>query len=174
MSAPTSATRSSFESLCSAKNAFASNNMQDGFGHFNLASPQDKNKVYEQIWINRGRPPVELEFGKNSFNNCNGRYTCLQEKAYAIDGVISQRTQDSSMISMNGTRTPRDMAPIYGYRNGQYVQTGEYDLNAGERLGECFKEVCPLDPNDPEYAAKCTTVSVGSAVMTVFFILSFI
>lgn len=79
----------SYRSLGWASDRFKEGNRTRGFEHFHQAFRPHQNKVYEQIWIDRGRPQGNAKYVRQTFHDTDGLSSTMQEKAAAIDRFLS-------------------------------------------------------------------------------------
>jgi hypothetical protein len=99
----------SFQCLGSASDSFKNGNQEQGFENFKNVFPLHQNKIYEQIWLDRGRPQNNSEYGRQAFNDTDGLYSTMEEKAAAIDrylesvGVTRTSASDQSVKMIQGS-----------------------------------------------------------------------
>jgi hypothetical protein len=59
-----------------------------GYDHFFKTPSEVRNKVYEQLWVNKNKPMGDHRYGEFAFFNMHGRRSTYLEKAEAIDKFI--------------------------------------------------------------------------------------
>lgn len=80
---------SEFAFLSFSSAEFRENNETKAYVAFSAAPDYQKNKVYEQIWVDKGTPAGDPQYGQHAFYNQFGYRTLPHERAKAIDKVIS-------------------------------------------------------------------------------------
>lgn len=75
-----------------------------GFYQFDRCHPNYKNKVYEQMWINRGQPLGDLQYGEHVFRNSCGQSSTNQERAVAIDIFIYKIINEANVKERTNMR----------------------------------------------------------------------
>jgi hypothetical protein len=118
--------RYSVNMLNSSSQAFKNYDKQKGFEDFKYVYPSHQHKVYEQIWVDRGMPQGNPEYGNQTFNDTNGLSSTMQEKAEAIDGYlrsVGERRVEAEEESQNPRNNVMRNYSGYSYtwRNGEPV-----------------------------------------------------
>lgn len=145
--------------LYSSAEAFNSGNEQLGIQNFRSVKEVHKGKVYEQLWVDRGRPQGNFHYGEQAFNETNGLYSTNYEKAMAINSYLH-----SVVDSL--PNAPSGSCEHYEYKWN--TSTGKYELNRvvdWNKWGEQFEDIFPK-PYDPNPEAKLFGVGiVGTAII---------
>lgn len=87
----------SLVNLMASSSYFKENNREIGYSYFSSCSPEHQGKVYEQVWLDQGRPIHDLQHGEHAFHDQFNKFTWNHEKVKAIDSVVSniiQKNQD--------------------------------------------------------------------------------
>ena len=157
-----------YSSICILRvcsESFKNGDKQSALRDFQVVPTTHQNKVYEHLWINKRRPEGNPEYGRHSFNDTNGLYSTVLEKASAIDGYVQvwQGNQDR-LIAGNGhsdgfgggwvnvwEQTP-------GVPNGGRI--GQRHTFDGNQWGDRIDQIVPR-ADDPECAAKAIGLAIG-------------
>jgi hypothetical protein len=157
-----------------SSNSFKTNDSYNGYIYFDSCLPKDRDKVYEQIWIDRNQPDGDPEYGMHAFRDCCGQSSSNQEKAIAIDRYIdkfnnedmknNQRLWVNSNYSPTGTlshRTDPQKYDVHGNFTQSYIDIGFKNLKD-------FGENMPHVPPEYENAARAAILGVGVLSIGVF------
>jgi hypothetical protein len=121
---PNSIENFSLKTLNLSSNSFKSNDAHNGFMYFDSCLPHDRNKVYEQIWIDRGMPQGNPEYGRHTFRDEYDHYSTMQEKAIAIDRYVEseissrvlEQERQAARLFQNSNRSSYE----WTHRNGEW------------------------------------------------------
>jgi hypothetical protein len=105
---------------------FKSGNDSWAYTAFNGVSDTSRNKVYRQMWVVKGQPLGDPEFGRNIFHNQHRHTASAQEKACAIDASVGRLKEEL-----------RENAIRLSANDGYYAWERRYQENmAGYRRNE--------------------------------------
>lgn len=148
----------SLKFLNSSAHAFKSGNGRVGFQNFNAAKDWHKERVYEQLWLDRNKPMGNPNYGGEVFNGLNGLSSTYQEKARAIDTYLRRVVKGQSPHYHNNCTEP-------GWVYNPVTKRDEWgSVPNWNKWGDNLETLIPK-PYDPEYEGKCFGL-VGSIAFT--------
>jgi hypothetical protein len=165
--------------LETASHKFHDNNRDEGFNNFQLVSIPSQHKVYEQIWIDRGTPEGDLQYGEHAFKDCCGQYSSNREKAESIDRYVSKVNQniESENMRMNANGG-YDPSGCIAHRSAPHIYTpeGRFTSQYNDKVQKDIEDFGKnMPPVPPEYENATRVAVIGAMVFSVgIFVADFI
>jgi hypothetical protein len=116
--------------LTQSSSAFKENNIPKANICFE-ASGELKNHVFEQLWINRGKPMGNPQFGEFSFRDQYGYFSTNLDKAKAIDDFVS-------FAYISEAKDNENLCMMYNHFQEGFSREQEM-IDANDRIERTFK-----------------------------------